>query len=327
MSSKEKVMDTIIVVAEQRDGAPLRHALELCAAARLFAGNIVAFCWGEGAPQAAGVLGRHGVTRVCDLGGLGDRLAAPSVAAAIGEEVARSAPDAIFLPATYDGRDIAARLSVRIDRPVVTNVIGLERSDGGLISSHAVFGGAEIVRVLVTGQGPAIFVIRAKAFAGEECGGPAPEVEHPSLADLGATDAATVVVRHIEERGGPSLEDAKLVVSGGRGLGSAEHYELIEQLALLLGGAPAASRAIVDAGWAPYANQVGQTGKTVKPEVYLAFGISGAMQHLVGMKGADHIIAVNKDLNAPILQFADLGIVGDVHEVLPRLIEAVRARA
>ncbi len=146
--------------------------------------------------------------------------------------------------------------------------------------------------------------------------------------DVGRAGEAKVLERHVEEREGPKLEEATVVVSGGRGLGSAEAYEpLVEELAKLLGGASGASRAIVDAGWVPYAKQVGQTGKMVKPKVYVALGISGATQHMVGMKGSDNIIAVNKDGEAPIFGIADLGVVGDVHKVVPALIEALKSRS
>lgn len=146
------------------------------------------------------------------------------------------------------------------------------------------------------------------------------------MPDVGQSGGAKVTNVHVEETEGPSLDDATVVVAGGRGMGDAEKYQAVEDLAKLLGAAPGASRAIVDAGWVPYSYQVGQTGKVVKPDVYIAAGISGATQHLVGMKGSKHIIAINKDAEAPIFSVADLGIVGDVHKVLPKLIEAIQAR-
>jgi electron transfer flavoprotein alpha subunit len=237
-----------------------------------------------------------------------------------------NAPDAILLPATYEGRDVAGRLSAKLGRPVLTNVTGLVETDGGLSSQHPVFGGSQIVTAHFTGEGPAIFVIRAKSFAPEPSGGAAASVVAAPVPDVAATNTAKVVERHVEERSGPKLDEAAVVVSGGRGLGDAANYTLIEDLAKLLHGAAGASRAIVDAGWVPYSHQVGQTGKTVKPTVYIACGISGATQHLVGMKGSKNIVAINKDQEAPIFSVADLGIVGDVHKVLPALIEALKAK-
>jgi electron transfer flavoprotein alpha subunit len=232
----------------------------------------------------------------------------------------------VLLPATYDGRDIAGRLSVKLDRPVLTNVVDLTEAEGGLVSQHAIFGGAEILSAKFTADGPGIFVIRAKSFAAEASGGAAAAVVPAPAPDTGASNSARIVARHVEERTGPKLDEANVVVSGGRGLGEKEQYVLIEQLAGLLHGAAGASRAIVDAGWVPYSHQVGQTGKTVKPTVYMACGISGATQHMVGMKNSKNIVAINKDQDAPIFQVADLGIVGDVHKVVPKLIEALQAR-
>ena len=189
------------------------------------------------------------------------------------------------------------------------------------------FGGNTLVDTAFTGPTPYLAVIRPKSFAAEPSGGAPATVEQVAAAPAGRAGEARVLERHVEEREGPKLEEATVVVSGGRGLGSAEAYEpLVEQLATLLHGASGASRAIVDAGWVPYAKQVGQTGKVVKPKLYVALGISGATQHLVGMKGSDNILAINKDGEAPIFSVADLGVVGDVHKVVPKLIEAIKAK-
>ncbi|MGO9558581.1 MAG: electron transfer flavoprotein subunit alpha/FixB family protein [Acidimicrobiales bacterium] len=320
-------MDKIWVLAEQRDGEPSTIALELLAAARSFGGVVQAITWGEGAAAAASALGEHGATKVFDAGDLGGSLPGPRIAAALEALIAaEGAPDALLVGQTYDGRDVAGRLSARIDRPVLTNVVGLTNQSGSLVSEHAIFGGNQVLNARFTGEGPGIFLIRPKSFAAEAAGGAAPEIVSVELPDTGATDGAKVVSRHEEESTGPKLDEATVVVSGGRGLGTAEGYELIEELAKLLKGAAGASRAIVDAGWVPYSHQVGQTGKTVKPTVYIACGISGATQHMVGMKSSKNIIAVNKDESAPIFSIADLGVVGDVHKVLPKLIEAIKAR-
>ncbi len=320
-------VDKIWVLAEVADGAPITSSLELITAARSLAGSVEAVAYGDATEAVAGTLGDYGVTTVHDVGDLAGALPGAPVAAAIAAAVAGGAgPDAILFPATYDGRDIAGRLSVKLDRPVLTNVVGLTEDAGGLASQHAIFGGSQILSARFTGEGPQIFVVRAKSFAAESSGGgPAAVVAAPAP-DTGATNAATIVARHVEERTGPKLDEADVVVSGGRGLGEKEQYALIEELATLLRGAAGASRAIVDAGWVPYSHQVGQTGKTVKPTVYMACGISGATQHMVGMKNSKNIVAINKDQDAPIFSIADLGIVGDVHKVLPKLIDAIKAR-
>ena len=315
------------VLAEEADGAPTPVTLELLTEARAVASTVEAVAWGSDVAGLAGPLGDYGATTVYDVGDLGGALPGVPVAGAVATLIeSGNTPDAILLPATYEGRDIAGRLSAKLDRPVLTNVTGLVESDGGLASQHPVFGGSHIVTARFTGAGPAIFVIRAKSFAAEPAGGAAASVVPASVPDLSSTNTAKVVERHVEERSGPKLDEAAVVVSGGRGLGEASNYALIEELAKLLHGAAGASRAIVDAGWVPYSHQVGQTGKTVKPTVYVACGISGATQHLVGMKGSKNIVAVNKDQEAPIFSVADLGIVGDVHKVLPALIEALKAK-
>jgi len=320
-------IEKIWVLADVVDGKASSGGLELLTAARGFGATVDAVVWGEGASSAAAALGAHGAGRVLALSDLGGGLAGPPVAAALAERVnGGEAPDAILGSSSYDCRDIVGRLSAKLDRPVISNIVGIEKEGDGLVTQHAIFGGTQIARARFTGQGPGLFIVRPKTFAAEESGGGSAEVVELSAGDLGATGAAKVQSRHVEEREGPTLDEAAVVVSGGRGLGGAEGYAMIEELAKLLNGAAGASRAIVDAGWVPYSHQVGQTGKTVKPTVYIACGISGATQHMVGMKGSKNIVAINKDAEAPIFSIADLGVVGDVHKVLPKLIDAVKAK-
>lgn len=302
-------------------------SLELAAKAREL-GPVEAVYAGDGQAVAA-ELGAHGVAKVHATGDLGGKLPGPAVAAAMvaAWESGMPKPDAVLFGTTYDGRDVAGRLSVKLDAPVLTNVVELHGSDSGALeATEPAFGGTVNVRTRFTGDALPIFLVRPKSFVAEETGGGPAEVQDMAAGDAGRTAEAEVLNRFAEETQGPKLDEADIVVSGGRGLGSAENYEMIDALASLLGGAPGASRAIVDAGWVPYSYQVGQTGKVVKPSVYVACGISGATQHLVGMKGAKNIIAINKDPEAPIFAVADLGIVGDLHKVLPKLIEALRAR-
>ena len=319
--------DKIWVLAEYTEAGPTTTTLELLTEARQLGTTVEAVAWGTGTSAAAAALGEYGATTVYDVGDIGSALPGAPVSGAIAALVeGGNRPDVLLVPATYDGRDVAARLSVKLDRPLLTNVTGLV--DGDTVNTqHALFGGTMIATARFTGEAPHIFVIRAKSFAAEPGGGGAAAVVPAPAPEAGATNGAEIKNRHAEERSGPKLDEASIVVSGGRGLGAAENYALIEELAKLLGGAAGASRAIVDAGWVPYSHQVGQTGKTVKPTVYLACGISGATQHMVGMKGSKNIIAVNKDRDAPIFSIADLGIVGDVHKVLPALIAALKSRS
>ncbi len=319
-------LDKVWVLVERSEDKAKPVSLELLSKAHELGATVEGVTWGDGDSLAAEV-GEHGATALHTVGDLGEGLPGPALAAAIAAQVAAgNSPDAILIPQTYDGRDIAGRLSVRIDRPVLTNVVGIESSDGQLITEHAIFGGTEILKARFTAGTPGIFVIRAKSFAAEPSGSGAASVDTWEVPTLGTEGAARVLSSHVEESEGPKLDEAAIVVSGGRGLGEAAGYKMIEDLAKLLGAAAGASRAIVDAGWVPYSHQVGQTGKTVKPTIYIAVGISGATQHMVGMKSAKNIIAVNKDQEAPIFSIADLGIVGDVNKVLPKLIEALRQR-
>jgi electron transfer flavoprotein alpha subunit len=302
--------------------------LELLTKAREIGSEVEAIYAGAGDSAAvATTVGSHGATKlhVIDPGdGLPGQVAAATIAQLAGEQK----PDVILFAQSYDGRDALARLSVKLDRPVLTNGMSLSVDGDSLTFGTAIFGGVTLVDVKLTGEGPALIAIRPKSFAAEESGGGAAEVVNVATADSGRAAEAKILAQHVEEQQGPKLEEASIVVSGGRGIGAAENYEpLVEGLAKVLKGAWGASRAIVDAGWVPYALQVGQTGKTVKPKVYIALGISGATQHLVGMQNSDNIVAVNKDGEAPIFSVADLGIVGDVHKVVPALIEALKAKS
>ena len=317
-------LNRIWVYAEATDGKVSPLTLELLTKARTLGGTVEAVYAGADADAVAGPLGAHGATKVHSTGDLGGSLPGVPVASAIAKAVSDgNGPDLLLLGTTYDGRDIAGRVSVAVDKPVITNNIDIEVEGDALVVTEPIFGGTKLVKTKFTAGGPHIALFRPKSFVAEESGGSAAEV-----AALEVTDPGTekVTNRHVEEATGPKLDEANIVVSGGRGLGEAGNYAMIETLAKLLKAAPGASRAIVDAGWVPYSYQVGQTGKVVKPTVYIACGISGATQHLVGMKGSKNIIAINKDAEAPIFSVADLGIVGDVHKVLPQLIEALQAR-
>jgi electron transfer flavoprotein alpha subunit len=315
------------VFAEAVEGKPVGVTLELLTKAREL-GDVEAFYVGADADAVAPELGKYGASKVYTTGDLGGALPGVPAASAIAAQIAGgNAPDLILFGQTYDGRDVAGRLSVKLDVPVLTNGTGLAVEGDNVIVETAIFGGATIVRTAFRNDGVKLAMIRAKSFAAEEGGAATPEVVTVEAPAAGRTNESKLLARHVEERKGPKLDEAAVVVSGGRGLGEAEKYSMIEDLAKLLKGAPGASRAIVDAGWVPYAYQVGQTGKTVKPTIYIACGISGATQHLVGMKGAKNIIAINKDKDAPIFSIADLGVVGDVHKVLPKLIEALQARS
>jgi electron transfer flavoprotein alpha subunit len=341
---------SIWVFIEQEGEKPSALGLELLAKGREL-GEVTAIFLGPGSDAIFSTLGEHGAKRVLQLDS-GDRLPSAPVAAALAERVAANPPDLILLGQAYNDRDVAGRLAAKLGVGVLSNASDVRLNGGGVETDHEILGGSQTATASAS-QGPYIVLARPKSFVAAPIGGEAaaiggeaaaiggeaaaiggeaaaagggvPQVEKLDLPDVGGAEAK-IAESHIEEREGPQLGDASIIVSGGRGLGSPEAYELVEKLGRQLKAATGATRAIVDAGWVPYAKQVGQTGKTVKPDVYIACGISGAMQHLVGMKDSKIIIAINKDADAPIFSIADLGVVGDVHKVLPKLIEALESR-
>ena len=298
-------------------------ALEILTKARSLGGEVEAVALGPGATQAAKELGEYGATTVyaSDDEVYADYVAQPA-AQALYELAQQHGPELILFAQQYDSRDIAGRLSAKTGSTLMTNAMDIADTS---TAKTAIFGGATIVDVALEGE-PKLVMIRPKSFAAEAGGGEANVV--PVEVSIGdELKKAKRTERHEEAASGPKLDEAPVVVSGGRGLQEPGNFELLEQLAGAIGNAAVgATRAVVDAGWVPYALQIGQTGITVKPSVYIAFGISGATQHLVGMKGAKKIIAINKDEDAPIFQIADLGVVGDALKVLPALIEEVKKR-
>ena len=320
-------LNNVWVFAQGNNGTPTSFTVELLTKARSLSDNVSAFVAGDGAALAES-LGKYGAKKVYTTGDVGGRLVGVAASSAMKALIdGGDKPDLILFPQNYDGRDAIARLSVKLGVTVLTNNIDIAVNGNEVVATTPIFGGNVLFATAFTGSGPHLASFRPKSFAAEESGGAAAQVVPVSVPDAGATGAAKVTAVHVEQTSGPKLDEANIVVSGGRGLGESKNYDLVEQLAKLLNGAPGASRAIVDAGWVPYSYQIGQTGKVVKPSVYIAAGISGATQHMVGMKGSKNIIAINKDKEAPIFAVADLGIVGDVHKVLPKLIEALKSRS
>jgi len=315
---------TVWVYADVTPDGPAPSALELLTKARDLGDDVAAVALGPGAKNATTALGEHGASTVfaSDDEVFAKYLAQPAVAA-LAKLVAEHRPDLILFGASYDARDIAGRLQARTGSTLmanVTDVLGPDRA------RTEILGGTKIVDVELKGPSPKLVLVRPQSFDAERSGGAAEIVD--VAADV-ADDMkkAEIVERHEEAASGPRLEDAKVIVAGGRGLGGPDPFEQLEGLAKAIGNAAVgASRAAVDAGWVPYSYQIGQTGKTVKPDVYLCFGISGALQHMVGMKSSKRIVAVTKDADAPILKIADLGVVGDLFQVVPALTEEIERR-
>ena len=232
--------------------------------------------------------------------------------------------DTVLFANSVLAADVAAGLSARLDAGLNWDLVDVVRENGRLVGKRPALQDSVYVDVGWTSE-PRIALFRSGSFDPNATGGSA-EIEDVEISLEDFSSSARMVDQAHEESEGPSIEDAEVIVAGGRGLGGPENFTLVEELAKALGGAVGATRAVVDAGWYPYSTQVGQTGKTVSPKLYIACGISGAIQHKVGMQSSGVIVAINKDPNAPIFEFSDLGVVGDVHQIVPRLTELVRER-
>jgi len=280
---------------------------------------------GSGVREALGDAGRYGATRVfvADDAALEAPLPQPRVDV-LSRLVRDQGFDTVLFAASVLGADLAGGLSARLDAGLNWDLNDLVLEGGTLVGKRSALGDTVLVDVGWTSE-PRLGLVRAGSFDPVESGGEA-AVEEISTELEGFSSLATMVDQAHEEQSGPSIEEADILVTGGRGLGSPEAFSIVEELASALGGAVASTRAVVDSGWYPYATQVGQTGKVVSPKLYIGAGVSGAIQHKVGMQTSQTIVAINKDPNAPIFEFSDLGIVGDLNEVVPKLTELVKER-
>jgi electron transfer flavoprotein alpha subunit len=317
-------MASILVYAELSGGKVAGTSLELLTRARDL-GDVYAVALGSGAKAAAGVLGKHGakVVHVNEDAAFDDYIAEPATDA-IASLYEQQKPDLILFGFTPDSREVAGRLAARLGVGLIANASDVAAKDGGFVARVPYFGGAKVASMKANAK-PAIVLVRPKSFEASESGG-AGEVKDLAVTVKDESKRAHIADRVVEASEKVKLEDARVVISGGRGMGGPQNFPLLEDLASALGGAVGASRAVVDAGWVPYSMQVGQTGKSVRPGVYIAVGISGAMQHTVGMKTSKVIIAINKDAEAPIMKMADLGVVGDALKIVPALTAAVKAK-
>jgi electron transfer flavoprotein alpha subunit len=315
-----------LVFLEHHDGELQKGALGVLAKAASLGGEVAAVLAGGGVRALAADAGRYGATTayVAEDGSLEPPTPQPRVDV-VAQVVQEGGFDAVWFANSVLAADVAAGLAARLEAGLNWDLIDVEARDGDLVGKRPALQDSVLVDVGWTG-GPRLALFRAGSFDATESGGGEPEVVDVTPRLESHSTAAKIVDQQLEEAAGPSLEDAEIIVAGGRGLGAPENFGLAEELAKALGGAVGATRAVVDAGWYPYSAQIGQTGKTVSPKLYVALGISGAIQHKVGMQSSGTIVAINKDANAPIFEFSDLGVVGDVHEIVPKLTELVRAR-
>ena len=314
-----------LVFLETHDGEPTKGGLGVLSKAASLGGDVAGVVLGTGVRDAAEAAGAHGasVVYVVEDDALGAPLPQPRVDA-LEAVVAASGAENVLFPASVLAADVAAGLAARLEAGLNWDLTDFRLEGGELVGTRAALGDTVIVEVGWTST-PRLGLVRSGTFDPVPSGGTA-ELRDVAVTFQDFTTQARLVEHLQETSSGPSIEDADVIVAGGRGLGGPEGFSICEDLASALGGAVAATRAVVDAGWYPYSAQVGQTGKSVSPRLYVALGISGAIQHKVGMQGSGTIVAVNKDPNAPIFDFADLGVVGDLTQIAPKLTELLRAR-
>jgi len=293
--------------------------------------DVAAVIAGEGARALAGEAATFGATKVwvCENAEVAQPLPQPLVDV-LAKVVEEGRYETVLFANSVLAADVAAGLAARLDAGLNWDLVDLELRPAGdgkteLVGKRPALQDSVYADVGWTST-PRLALFRAGSFDPTRIGGGEPEIAEVSPTYAEHSTAVRLVGQDAEESSGPSIEDADVIVAGGRGLGSPDNFTLAEELAKALGGAVGATRAVVDAGWYPYSAQIGQTGKTVSPKLYVALGISGAIQHKVGMQSSGTIVAINKDANAPIFDFSDLGVVGDVHEIVPKLTELVRAR-
>jgi len=314
-----------LVFLEHHGGAIQKGSLGVLTRALAVGGEVAGVVVGHGVADAAASAGAFGASTVYVVDGPDFEAPLPQPRVdALEAVVAASGAENILFAASVLSADVAAGLSARLEAGLNWDVTDFSIEGGELTAKRPALGDTVLVTVGWTST-PRIALVRSGSFEPVETGGAA-TVHDVAVTLQEFSTAARMVEQAHEQASGPSIEDADVIVAGGRGLGSPEGFKLAEELAAALGGAVAATRAVVDAGWYPYSTQVGQTGKSVSPKLYIALGISGAIQHKVGMQNSGAIVAINKDPNAPIFDFADFGVVGDLNAVAPKLAELVRAR-
>ncbi|MGV9790545.1 electron transfer flavoprotein subunit alpha/FixB family protein [Streptomyces sp. NPDC003435] len=318
-------MAEVLVYVDHVDGAVRKPTLELLTLARRI-GEPVAVALGAGAADTVTVLAEHGATRVLthDASEYADYLVVPKVDA-LQAAVEAVSPVAVLVPSSAEGKEVAARLALRTGSGLITDAVDIEVGDEGPVATQSVFAASYTTKSQVTKGVPVITVKPNSAAVEAAPAAGAAEALSVTFSDK-ATGTKVTSRTPRESTGRPELTEAAIVVSGGRGVNGSENFALIEALADSLGAAVGASRAAVDAGWYPHTNQVGQTGKSVSPQLYIANGISGAIQHRAGMQTSKTIVAVNKDPEAPIFDLVDYGVVGDLFEVVPQLTDEIKTR-